>query len=210
MKMLSHLSPPPNFASEGIKAGYLLSACYFSGKALDFPSPPPSTPVACNLPASQPPRPLQGQGQPEKVGDWTSSSQHGCQTCLLSALAPGAPVLKGPAEWAFRRPLRGGNKCHRRMPAAHCPHFCRPGRGALGGLQAGFQRRLDSISQSLKLSGRWAGVGLVAGGRNWLDGRVRNPHPTPRHRFLGLDPAPCGEAGGWPRGSAPCPGLSSR
>ena len=44
MKMLSHLSPPPNFASEGIKAGCLLSACYFSGKVLDFPSPPPPHP----------------------------------------------------------------------------------------------------------------------------------------------------------------------
>lgn len=92
----------------------------------------------------QPPRPLWG-AEGRKSG--TQSSQHGCQTCLLRALAPGSPVLKGPVEWAFHRPLRGGNKCQGRMPAAHCHHFCRPGR-ALGGLEARFQRHLDIISRS--------------------------------------------------------------
>lgn len=121
--------------------------------------------VACHLPLLSP-LDLCGAGG-RKPG--TPSSQHGCQTCLLSVLAPGSPVLKGPAEWGFHQLLRGGNKFQGRMSAARCPHLHRPGR-VLERLGARFQRHLDIISHSTvwpvglggaggrgqKLAGRWS------------------------------------------------------
>lgn len=88
----------------------------------------------------------------------TPSPRHRCQTSLLSVLAPGSPLLKGPAEWGFHRPLRGGNKRQGRLPAALGPHSRRTGQ-VLGGLGARFQRHLDIISSSTVWPVGWGGAG---------------------------------------------------
>ena len=185
MCCIAVLPPPPPVRASG--PSYVPYSCSFSGKVLGFSLWLLWQLAACHLPPLSLLDLCGARGR--KRG--TPSPQHGCQTCLPSVLAPRSPVLKGPAEWGFHRPLRGGNKSQGRLLVPTAPTSVRQAECWEDWKQDSRGIWILSVAQ---LSGQWGGVGLAAGGRNWLEGRVRNPTWIP-----GARPAP----GGWGGGGEP-------